>query len=131
MTDVRKMIGDALRVRRVKLERPGYDCPAYEFVDRRGIVQGDAIKTGTHLDNYPWQWEIEFAVEPRTARDGQPLHDKQGESADTLRACKEAVNYAWSRRVIDTQGQPVAYDTASAQQAYADARAAFKARAAK
>lgn len=33
-----------------------YYVPKYQIF-RDGVMVGTATKTGTHLDNYPWDWE--------------------------------------------------------------------------
>lgn len=61
-----------------------------------GRKVGEASKTGTHLDHYPWDWMVEFDVKRRP----NGLPGKVTGSEETLRACKEAIRYAWLSREV-------------------------------
>ena len=41
-----------------RVRRPSPDgAPAY-IIERDGVPVADVVKTGTHLDDYPWDWMI-------------------------------------------------------------------------
>lgn len=57
----------------------------YVARDDDGNVVGYVSKTGTHLDNYPWDWSLV----------GDRLHGQANTGvADTLRSAKAQVRYA-------------------------------------
>ena len=46
-----------------------YYVPQYQIM-RDGQLIGVATKTGTHLDNYPWEWELSDGVADNGKRYG-------------------------------------------------------------
>ena len=90
------MMGEenVLRWRKVPREENGNETawsPVYEARDEHGIA-GSAVKTGTHLDNYPWDWSIDPIRKDATYENGRPV--KTGGSADTLRSAKDQAEQA-------------------------------------
>jgi len=80
--------GNLLRMKRVKVDPT--EPQQYQFVDSAGTVQADAVKTGDHLDNFPWSWVIEFDHSgPRGSVDQE----------STLDACKREIAERWKHRV--------------------------------
>lgn len=58
----------------------------YSLVNRKGIVVGGAVKTGTHLDDYPWDWHIDDELLKAARLKGFTFRRTQG-VCDTLKAC--------------------------------------------
>jgi hypothetical protein len=69
-----------------KLTRRKIGDQMYEIVDPSGRVVGTAAKTGTHLDNYPWDWSISDGLW-EDAKAKVPHGVRIVGVADTLRAC--------------------------------------------
>jgi hypothetical protein len=65
--------------------------PVYEARDEFGKA-GYAVKTGTHLDSYPWDWNIEPILKNATYANGRAV--RTGGSADTLRSAKDQAEQA-------------------------------------
>lgn len=63
----------------------------------KGKRVGEANYTGSHLDDYPWDWLVDFDVKPREGR--RETFGPSTHCEDTLRACKESIRYAWYSRV--------------------------------
>ena len=67
----------------------------------RAEVNGQTIayaaKTGTHLDDYPWDWYIEHDV--RVLYDW-PDRTRTGGTVDTLRTAKDDLAHAWAARIL-------------------------------
>ena len=83
-----KFMDEPLRMKRVKVDPTEHQ--QYQFVDSAGTVQADAIKTGDHLDNFPWSWEVEFEHSVPRGR---------GRQESTLDACKREIAERWKHRV--------------------------------
>jgi len=83
-----KFMDEPLRMKRVKVDPS--EPQQYQFVDSAGTVQADAVKTGDHLDNFPWAWGIEF--------DHSGPRDR-GRQESTLDACKREIAKRWKHRV--------------------------------
>ena len=83
-----KFMDEPLRMKRVKVDPTEHQ--QYQFVDSAETVQADAIKTGDHLDNFPWSWEVEFDH-------SGPRGSMRQES--TLDACKREIAERWKHRL--------------------------------
>lgn len=61
----------------------------YVAIDESGETVGRVTKTGTHLDDYPWDWYITVPSSVRWSTG----------ASDTLRSAKEQIRYALSKRL--------------------------------
>lgn len=57
------------------------------YAEIDGKMVAEAHKTGTHLDDYPWEWYLLDAAERVDGRRGSAVED-------SLRACKNSVAFA-------------------------------------
>lgn len=72
--------------------------PYYEAI-QQGCVVGIIAKTGSHLDDYPWDWYLPEGVDPIPGRKGTGV-------ADTLGHALDAVGYSLGN-FYGRSGQPV------------------------
>lgn len=72
------------------LKRKKIGDQTYSLVDTEGIVVGGAVKTGTHLDDYPWDWHIDDEILKTAKLKGISFRRTQG-VCDTLRDCVDIV----------------------------------------
>jgi hypothetical protein len=76
---------DCITIKRVK---PG----SYDVLDAKTKQKiAEVHKTGTHLDNYPWDWSFEQGVTLRSK-------DYRTGAADSLRSAKETISFRYFRR---------------------------------
>lgn len=69
-----------------KLTRKKIGDQQYDLVMPDGRVVGNAVKTGTHLDDYPWEWILADDLYAVLKEKGFGNIRSQG-SEDTLTAC--------------------------------------------
>lgn len=66
-----------------------------------GDIVAEAVLTGSHLDDYPWDWYLmpdadSFRVEPASPQEA--ISRRQSGVADTLRSAKEQVLWSLLRQ---------------------------------
>lgn len=80
--------------RNVSAQDGPYYVPRYE-IRRGGVLIGMVIKTGTHLDNYPWDWQVADGIEARPGYSKRYGHaGLLSEAIDELADCADTVQAA-------------------------------------
>jgi hypothetical protein len=65
----------------------------YDLLTADGIVVGSAVKTGSHLDHYPWDWALseKLAAQLKDAKTASGMPARTQGPLETLRDCVDAV----------------------------------------
>lgn len=73
-----------------RLTRKKIADQSYALKDPRGLVVATVTKTGSHLDDYPWEWSLNDTLKFASARsDGRGVAETGVE--ESLRACVDTL----------------------------------------
>jgi hypothetical protein len=73
-----------------KLTRKKIGDQNYNIVDQDGNVVGNAVKTGTHLDNYPWDWSLADELYAQF-KERAPRHRRSQGVEESLKVCVDTI----------------------------------------